>query len=508
MKIFLLVSLFASVVCHGQLNEPIVGQAYNTSKKENFSGFLGENVLALFTADYIYYNRKKQELFVKKFHKGDLQMIDSKNVYSILDEAYTNDPEDIFYQNGKLFVFSKMYANRDKTQLLALEVFNEHCERLSFEIIDTSKTGYIQYIEESESKDGFIVAKHLKFTQLIEQEIGLIHIDKEGEINWRKNIKSPMALQNLRIEQIRFNNSSPVYIMCNYAFDYGDNNISSNQVINNKYSLWAYDHDKQFLKEFEIRMKSKWVNGIKIKINKKNTLVLSGYFNETKNPAINGVFSLTINEKLELLNSSYYKFEESTLAKFGVKGNTKDINELEDYKLRELSIFDDGSYFLLGEQYYKFIESNYDPRTNITTTTEHYNYNSIIASYFDATGNHQWTDRIPKAQNSTNDFGYYSSFAVLKGKKNIFLFFNDSKKNNEIAVSDYFNYNSLFNNRKSEMSYVQVGAEGVKKRERLNIAEDNFLLRAKLSGQIKDNAIYLIGETGRSSKIYSVSVGD
>jgi hypothetical protein len=488
MKIILLASLFVSFVCFGQLNKPVVGLAFNTSKKENFSGFLGENPIAVFTADYTYYNRKKQELFVKKFHKGDLQLIDSKNVYSILDVNYTNDPEEIFYQNGKLFVFSKMYANRDKTQLLALEVFNEHCERLSYQIIDTLKTGYIQYIEESDNKDGFIVAKHLQFTQLVEQEISLIRIDETGEIIWNKVIKSPMALQNLRIEQIRFNDKSQVYILCNYAFDYG-NNMSSNQIINNKYSLWAYDHDQEFLKEFEIRIKSKWVNGVKIKINPSNDVILSGYFNETKNPTINGVFSLTINKKLEVLNSSWHKFEESTLAKFSDKQNGKDIEELEDYKLIELCIFEDGSYFLLGEQYYKFIESNYDPRTNITTTTEHYNYNSIISSYFDAQGNHQWTDRIPKAQNSTNDFGYYSSFTVLKAKQDVYLFFNDYKKNNELEVSDYYNYNGVFNNRKSEITYVQIGKMGVKNRERLDIAEDNFLLRAKLCDQIKEDAM-------------------
>ena len=65
--------------------------------------------------------------------------------------------------------FSQSFTQKgDKTELLALEVFNELCERTSVKVLDTLTKDEINYIEASNSKDGFILAKHLRFTQMVE----------------------------------------------------------------------------------------------------------------------------------------------------------------------------------------------------------------------------------------------------------------------------------------------------------------------------------------------------
>ncbi|MBD3636541.1 MAG: hypothetical protein HUJ25_04300 [Crocinitomicaceae bacterium] len=490
----------------GQLAEPVIGVEYDTDRKENFSGFVGENSLGLYTADYIYHSRRKQELIIRQFHKGDLQLVSTKDIYSQIEDGYTNEPEELFFQENKFFLFSKLYSERDKTELLALEVFNEFCDKQHQVILDTLENDEIQYIEESQSKKGFILAKHLKYTQLIEQEINLIRINNKGEVAWTKNIKSPMALQSLRIEKMCLKGDSPVYILCNYAFDLSNSGANGNQLVNNQYALWAYDQDKKFLKEFEIRLKSKWVNGIDLKIDNKDNLLVSGYFNETKNPTIAGVFSLRISRELTLLNTSWHKFDDNTISKFMRKDERRRTDELEDFKLKSLAMMDNGTFFLIGEQYYKYVERSYDPRTNITTTTEHYNYNSIIVSYFDSAGKHKWTDRVPKMQNSTNDFGYFSSFALLNSGKDIYLFFNDARKNNEDPPKSYYGYTNLFNNRKFQISYVHIDKNGIVNREGLLDPKYDYMLRAKLSGQLNPETVYLITETNRNSKIVKVSV--
>ena len=490
----------------GQLADPVVGPQYDTQKKENFSGFIGENAIGLFTADYIYHTRKKQELIIRQFHKGDLQLVDSKNIFTEIEEGYTNEPEEIFYQNGKFFLFSKLFSERDKTKLLALEVFNESLEKIDQAILDTLIKDEIQYIEESQTKDGFLLAKHLKFTQLVEQEISLMRIDADGKVGWTKIVKSPMALQNLRIERMRFTDGSPVYLLCNYAFDLSGGSIDGDQLVNNKYALWAFDKEQNFLKEFEIRLKEKWVNGISMKIDQNEDLLISGYFNETKQHSINGVFSLKVSHDLKVRNTAWNRFDEAIIEKFLKKENRKKNPELNDYMFKNLCIMDDGSYFSIGEQYYKYIERSYDPRTNITTTTEHYNYNSIIVSYFDSTGNHKWTERVPKAQNSTNDYGYFSSFATMNSGEDIYLFFNDARKNNETPPKGYFSYTNLFNNRKFQVSYVHLGKKGIVSRGGLLDEKYDYMLRAKLSGQLTNDAIYLMTETNRNSKIVRVGL--
>ena len=504
-RLFWIIFLICSSAAHCQLQEPLIGPEYSTGKKENFSGFLGENKLALITADYIYYSKRKHELIIRKFHRGDLQLIDSKDIYSKILDGFTNEPKEIFYQHDSLFLFSKLYSERDKTELLALEVFDAlSLNRIAYSIIDTLKNGEAEYIEEASDKNGFLIASHERFTNLVEQEIKLVRIDGTGSVSWKKVIKSPMALQSLRIENIKFNSDSPIFILCNYAFDF-DSDIMNNQLINNNYAIWAYDHDKKFLKEFGVRLKSKWINGVKMALNNTGHLVLSGYFNTTKKRTISGVFSLKISDQLNTISSHLSSFGEKLYQKFPLDQN-KVLTELSEFEIRQLEVMENGSFFVLGEHYYKYIERTYDPRTNITTTTEYYKYNSIITSYFDARGNYKWTERIPKAQSSTNDYGYFSSYCVMNDGENLYLFFNDSKKNNEEEPKDYFSYNPVFNNRRSQISYVHLTTDGVKRRAGLLDPKFDYLLRAKLSRQISDNSIYLITETNRDSKIIRVSV--
>ena len=504
-RLFLFIGLFCGALTFGQLSKPLIGPEYDTQKKENFSGFIGENAIALFTADYIYHNRKKQELIIRQFHRGDLQLVSSTDIYNIIQDGYSNEPEEIFYQNGKFFLFSKLFSDRDKTELLAIEVFNESLERTYMSILDTLSSEEIQYIEESSTKNGFILASHLKYTQLVEQQINLIMIDGEGKVKWEQSVKSPMALQNLRIENMAFSDETPVYILCNYAYDLSTS-TDVEQLVNNKYAIWAYDHEKSFLKEFEVRLKDKWVNGIDIGFNKKNDLIIGGYFNESKRPSIAGVFSLRIGPKFNVKNTSWSKFDVQVIEKFMRKDDRKRNPELEDYVLNDLCLLNDGSFFVLGEQYYKYIERSHDPRTNITTTTEHYNYNSIIVSYFDTLGNHKWTERVPKAQNSTNDYGYFSSFTTMNSGKEIYLFFNDARKNNETPPNGYFSYSNLFNNRRFQISYVHIGKKGIVTRGGLIDDSYDHALRAKMCSQLSNDAIYLITESNRNSKIVRVGL--
>lgn len=504
-KTHLLILLFFVNTGFSQGFKTLLGKEYSTSKKENFSGFLGENATTVFTADYVYYSKRKQELFIRKFHRSDLQLTDSQNIYRTLDEGYTNDPKEIFFIGDKFYLFSKMYSERDQTQLIALEVFDESVNRINFQVIDSIKVDEIEYVELAEDKSGFLIAKHQKYTQLMEQEILFTQVDLSGDVTLKKKIKSPMALQNLRIENIQFKKNTPIYFLCNYAFDLmGGEDRDQGQMVNNKYALWSYDIQKSFLKEFEVRLKKKWINGIEMGFNANDQLILAGFFNETKNETVSGVFNLIISPQLSLLHTAWERYDDKLFQTFKRRDKNKKVTEIPDVKMKELLILNDGSFMQIGEQYYKYIERNYDPRTNITTTTEHFNYNSIVVSYFDKIGKHKWTRHIPKFQNTTNDFGYFSSFVAYNTGKEVHLLFNDTEKNLDVELGDYGGYTSIFNNRKFVITYVSLDKTGVVARDRLFPEQNSFMLRAKMSGQINSASLYLITETNRNSRLIKI----
>ncbi|MBL7899445.1 MAG: hypothetical protein JNJ99_12980 [Crocinitomicaceae bacterium] len=499
--------LFIQTVVLGQLNTPIKGDSYSTARKEIFNGFIGENSTTLFSIDYLYLSRKKQELIVRKFYKNDLKLVDSKNIYEVPPDGFYGEPVEVFYNNDTIYMFSNLYDEQEKTMYITMEYFDVNGERLFKTIIDTIPDDEELFIEEENENRGFVLLKSHKFSNLTEQEIDVKYVRNDGSITWMKTLKSPMALQNLDIEHVVYEERTPLYILCNYNFEPGAIGTEDERsMINNKYALWAYDPVSNFLKEFEIRMKGKWANGVRMQLNANNQLVLAGFFNETRYQSMNGMFSLIINPSLSILNSVFYQLNEDDLAKFIEEKDRGKVKELEDYQLNEMAMLENGSYFLLGERYYKYIERTYDPRTNITTTTEHYNYNSIIVSYFDSLGNHLWTDRVPKFQTSTNDFGFYSSFTFLNTGKELYLFFNDSEKNNELALNDYFNYKGLFNNRRFQVSYVQLDSAGLKARGPIIGTENSYILRAKDCNRISEETMYLFTELGRDAKVFSVSV--
>lgn len=492
---------------HAQFGQVVKGDEYSTARKENFNGFIGENQTTLFTVDYLYISRKKQELILRKFYKTDLSLVDSKNIYEIPPDGFYGEPIEVYYHNDSVFLFNNLYDEVAKTLYITLEIYNINYEKLTSFTVDTLPDDETMHIRESAEKNGFILLKSKKFSNLTEQEIDAKIINHAGELFLNETLKSPLALQTLNIEEIEFTLNGLLYILCNYNFDPANSGIQDERtVIANKYAIWSYDIESKFMKEIELRMKGKWINGVKMRLNKNHQLILSGYFNESKNNTVNGVFSVLINEDLSIAKSSYEKFSDEVLFKFIDEKDRLKIKELEDYTLNDMVMLKNDFYFLLGERFYKYVERTYDPRTNITTTTEHYNYNSIIVSLFDSLGNELWTDRIPKYQNSTNDYGYFSSFATISTGSKLFLFFNDTDKNNELALNDYFNYKSLYNNRRFQVTGVEIDTSGIISRKQILGTDNPFMLRAKVSNQVCDSVMYMFTEVGRSAKVFAVGV--
>lgn len=497
--------LFAQEIGSG-LEKPTVGPTFTNARKSNFSGFVGKSESTIFTVDYLAINRKKQEINLNRFHVGSLELIDSRDLYSVLYEDLYNEPNEIFYQNKLLFLFSDVTGLKDKYNLIYLELFNEYGEKITGRVVDTIATDETYSISESIEKEGFLIAKHSKFDNIFEQSIELTGINNRGETAWNTIIKSPVSLQSLSIESVLYSKETPIYILCDYGFDPSEGSVRENtsELIKSKYVLWAYDPEKNFLKEFDLRLKNKWINGIELAFNADRELIVSGFINETRNQSINGVFSLKISPEMTVITSSYYKYKRSFYEKFVDPKQVDKTKELDDILLHDCIVLKDGSYFLLGEHYYHYTERNYDPRTNITTTTENYNYNSIVVAYFDPNGNHLWSDRIPKFQHTINDYGYYSSFTSMYYENDVYIFFNDTERNNDLGPSDYFDYESLSQNRRFQISYVHIQEDGVKSRGALVPADNNFMLRAVQCNQIDSDQFYLFGEVGKSGKLFSV----
>ena len=99
----------------------------------------------------------------------------------------------------------------------------------------------------------------------------------------------------------------------------------------------------------------------------------------------------------------------------------------------QLILRNDGGALLIAEQY--FVQEEYDRNQfydpyysnyynrNYNDIDYVYNYNDIIVVNIRPDGEIEWTARIPKRQVTTNDGGYYSSYAMSIVRSKIYFVF-------------------------------------------------------------------------------------
>jgi hypothetical protein len=496
-----LITLF-SFVAIAQISNVVIGSEFLNNRKSSFNGFVGETDLMVFAVDYTFISKKKQELLVRKYDKNDLSLIESVDILSNPLIEYYNTPLELFLVNKTFYLFSKFENTKENQSRIGLFIFDENCQPLSFKVIDTvahiSKTEI--EVKMSSDTSGFLVTQSHLHKVANRQVVELLSIDLNGGVKWKKELLSTNSVNQTEVEQI-IHTKNETYLLCNYGYK----SAATSTSLSNKYTLWVYNHKLNFMKEVVLRLKRKWINGVKIILNKDNNLVVAGYVNDSKHFGINASFNFKLNDKYEPQTVNYYKFTNADLAKFIASKKVSRKNYIEDIYLRDLVLQKDGSFYTIGEAYYIYVDRVYDPRTNITSTTNHYNYNALLISYFDKEGKLKWIKRLTKNQNTIEDYGLYSSFTTANLNNNsMAIIYNDNEKNLSLSVKDHANHRELFNNRRHAIVYVLIDETGIIKRKRV-VEKTNFNVYAKQSKALKDNHIYLRTEYGRYSKVVGVN---
>jgi hypothetical protein len=494
---------------YSQIQSVLYGPEIVNQKKSSFNGFIGENNLNVFSIDYYYSNKKKREVIVNKYYKSDLSLIESKDIYQNPIENFYNEPIEIFYQDGQFFFFSKFINEKDNKTFIGMSIYNENLNQTDFQIIDTiiSNSATDIKIIEGSTQTFFSIIQNHKHQLSNRQMVEIKTINYNGRILWQKKLLSTNNVSASIIEKVIVTPTS-IYILNNYGYNVNINS-SPPAVLANKYTLWIYNPELNFMKEVGLHLKLKWINGVDMVLTPQNNIIISGFVNTSREFGINAVFNIELNQKYAINAVNYYPFTNETLNKFNATKKLEGTTFLPDFFLKDILYQNDGSYFLIGESYRKYIERNYDPRTNITTSVEHFIYGNIIVCYFDPQHKLKYIENVPKSQNTINDFGIYSSFTWLNTKSNqLYLFYNDNEKNNEIPVNAYFKQKELYNYRRLMHTYVQLNDSGVVKRSKLNQDKTNFAMYAKRSNAINSHTMYLFSLYGKKSQLIQVKIDE
>lgn len=490
-----------------QVKSIVEGKEFARAKTESFNGFIGENNLEVFTVDYIYSSKKKKELIARKFFKSDLSVTLEQDIFhNPLSDNYYSDPYEALLVGSKIYLFSIFTHLKEQTTTLGLAIYNESLKVESFEIIDSiaklSNTNIL--IQVSDDQKAILVSQNHPHNITSKESINLNCLNLKGQSIWKKQLVSFNTVSRVNVEKIVFPSEKEVFMLCNYGFN---NNRSADRddmkLLTNKYTLWAYNHNLNFLKEVDLRLKLKWLNGVDISIKENGQLLISGFTNSSRDFAIDATFNVELNKKYNVVQNNYYKFSATDIKLFKNPNNKKE--QLNNFFLKHVVPLQDGSFYMIGEQYYTFMDRVYDPRTNTTSTTEHFNYGFLLIAYFDKKGKFLWLKRLPKLQNSTNDNGYASSFSLFKKNNNLNIIYNDHNQNKDIDIENIKDLKPLFNGRRNALSIASINPEGEIIRKQINLLENNYLLYAKKTMQVSTEQMWLFMELGRKTKIIGLT---
>jgi hypothetical protein len=167
----------------------------------------------------------------------------------------------------------------------------------------------------------------------------------------------------------------------------------------------------------------------------------------------------------------------------------------------------DGGAVLVAEQYYVYEQSYYSYWDRSTRFNYFYHYNDILIINIKPTGEVEWASRIPKRQETMNDGGYYSSYAMATVKDRFYFIYNDNPRNFDPQVQNGNRRNRFnYNGRYSVVSLSEVRIDGSVRTMPLFTNRDaDVITRPKICRQSGSRNMLVYGERGRNFRFANLA---
>jgi hypothetical protein len=267
--------------------------------------------------------------------------------------------------------------------------------------------------------------------------------------------------------------------------------------------------------DITVSLGDKFITDMQLGILDDGKLVCAGFYSDEGKFSIKGSYFLRIDpETKEIVKKSLKVFDldfiteymsERQEEKTQKKADKGKNVEMYEYDLDNLLVRDDGGVVLIAEQYYIRISHHTATTSSGATTTRtvyHYYYNDILVINIDPEGNIDWSLKIPKRQYSTNDGGYFLSYAFANTPEKLYFAFHDHPKN----MLKHSSIDKVYKvSRAGEiMTLAVVYMNGNLEMDKIY---NHKLLKAhtkpKTGEQLSDNELYMYLEGGKSKQRYA-----
>ena len=537
---FFIVFLFINFQSIAQTDDIPAKITWGAEQQEPAGSFISKVIPA---GDNFYAIRRKtksgmirgaKKVFIEKYN-AEMKLEKSQAI----ELEYKNkqlDFEDMILINNNLFLLSSFHNKAKKKNYLFSQMINMRNLTASrtlkkigeIETHSINKEGNFG-IQVSRDSSKILIYNDLPSKKGKPERFSLKIYNDGFEELWNKDITLPYNSGNFSTEEYRIDRDGNVYIL---GVIYQDRTRTRRQgKPTYQYAILAYTSQGEDAEEYKIDFQDKFITDLTFRVADDGNIVCSGFYSEKGTYSIRGTYFFRLNPLTkEVYNRNLKEFDFDFLSDFlsnrkkekakkaKREGNTQKQIELFSYSLDKLVLRSDGGALLVAEQYYVDQDSRndlyggrggyispitgryyYDPYRNSTTqrTQEyHYNYNDIIVVNIQPNGEIEWAARIPKRQETIDDGGYYSSYAMSIVRDRIYFVFNDNIKNYQTKKRPDRVY--YYNGSSSVIALAEITRDGsVNAYPLISNREVGALTIPKICKQSGRNKMVIYGENGR-----------
>ena len=492
----------------------------------------------------------KPTVYVEHYLKEGMQLKSTKTL-DLKFKGKTRDFEDVIMMKGKNMYFLTSFNNQAKKRnylfAQAVDVSTMRAERSLKKLAEVptkniyQEGGFNTHISKDTSKVLIYAALPKKKKQ--PERFSLQVFDQNFNTLWAKEISLPFDDDRFQVEEYRVDNQGNVYMLGVVYQDKSKFRRGGQPTY--QYILYTYRNNGEDVEEYKVDLGDKFITDLTYRVARNGELVFSGFYSEKGTYSVKGTYFFKLNPTTKAITNKNlkafdFKFLTEYLSdkkrdkakKASRKGDKKGAPELYQYALDELILRSDGGAVLIAEQY--FVERDYDYNydrygygrfgggrfgggrfggpfnnpyglNNYREEIYTYNYNDIIVVNIQPTGEIEWAARIPKHQETTNDGGYFSSYAMSVVRDKFHFVFNDNPKNYD--PNDKSNRLYSYDGRNAVITLATIDKNGQVDMEPIfDNRQAGITTRPKICKQIGRNEMLIYGERGRKYRFGSLKL--
>ncbi len=248
-----------------------------------------------------------------------------------------------------------------------------------------------------------------------------------------KDIELPFLDKDVNLKRYDVDNDGNVYALVQLYEKGTKNQLEADMYT---FKIYGFRKDSDDPVEYDFSIDNYYINSLTFQV-KAGILYVSGFWGKKNASDISGVYSLRLDASTgQELAEDVYEFSDEFIAEFysdkEVDRAEKKGKELEvkTIVLDHFKVQDDGSAFVIGEQFYTY--SVYVSTGNGGYWKTYYVYNDIVVTKIDNNGVILWSSKIPKKSVNSNSAGHLSYHVHQKGNDLYFIYY-DHKNNFELT---------------------------------------------------------------------------